>query len=347
MEKMLHSKEVDRDLEIVNFQKKHLPDFIKLYNQVFKNAYYCYPLADKYVEIRILNSIIFNPNYFLTMLDRNKPIAFCLGHEKKTPSDTERRNGYLFLILVAPSYQRRKIGTRLIQELANRFRKTGRKSILITWGWFSFWPGINHKWILAIRFLESLGFKKRTYEGSEKVSMVTSLKAFNASKKYLDKERNLNNQGIVMERFKREYSTELKVFIRKNFNEGWYYTTIGKTEKGIEKFDGHGAGSISTYAPDEVLIVSKNKTLIGFSVVQYTKPRGYFGPIGVLEEYRGLGIGNVLLHRSLAILFQKGSTEVDLWTDLNSFMCRKFYPNLGFKVKEAWIEFEKGLYKLD
>ena len=173
--------------------------------------------------------------------------------------------------------------------------------------------------------------------------MVASLKDFNASQKYLDKERNLNNQGIVIERFKKEYLTELKSFIRKNFNEGWYYTVIGKTEKGIEKFDGHGAGSINTYAPDEVLIVLKDKTLIGFSVAQYTKSRGYFGPIGVLEKYRGLGIGNVLLHRSLAILFQKGSTEVDLWTDLNSFMCKRFYPNLGFKVRERWVEFEKEL----
>ena len=44
---------------------------------------------------------------------------------------------------------------------------------------------------------------------------------------------------------------------------------------------------------------------MGFAVFDVSS-RGFFGPTGVLEEYRGLGLGKVLLIKSLEALKELG-----------------------------------------
>lgn len=49
----------------------------------------------------------------------------------------------------------------------------------------------------------------------------------------------------------------------------------------------------------------KDKKVVGFACFEATRPN-YFGPTGVLESMRGMGIGKALLLRSLLSLRERG-----------------------------------------
>ena len=57
--------------------------------------------------------------------------------------------------------------------------------------------------------------------------------------------------------------------------------------------------------PAKCFVAQKKGELVGFAVYDVSS-RGFFGPTGVLEEYRGLGLGKVLLIKSLEALKELG-----------------------------------------
>lgn len=326
-------------MQIVNFDEEHLVDLINLYNKVFKDAYYCYPLTEKYLRKRLISSKMYNPDYCLMALDFNLPIAFCLGCSQGTPLAIDVERACIALVIVSPSYQRKKVGTKIVKELLDRFKRANKKNVSVSLGWFGFWPGIDEDWTLAIKFFKSLGFK----EEGRAASMRASLKDHNVPKKYRDKELELQKQGIIIKPYNHEYLTRLDKFLKDNFSGGWYYETMAKVKHGVEEFNGFSL--IDVYAPEEVLLVLRRKNVIGFSVIHSANTSmGCFGPVGLKKDYRGRGIGTVLLAKSLAILKEKGMSQVDLWTARYGFHPEKYYPKLGFNITKTWITFTKDLY---
>lgn len=57
--------------------------------------------------------------------------------------------------------------------------------------------------------------------------------------------------------------------------------------------------------PISCYVAVKDKKIIGFACFDATA-RNYFGPTGVTEEYRGLGVGTVLLLKSLLSMREEG-----------------------------------------
>lgn len=57
--------------------------------------------------------------------------------------------------------------------------------------------------------------------------------------------------------------------------------------------------------PSKCFVAQKEGELLGFAVFDVSS-RGFFGPTGVAEEYRGLGIGKILLVKSLEALKDMG-----------------------------------------
>jgi len=60
-----------------------------------------------------------------------------------------------------------------------------------------------------------------------------------------------------------------------------------------------------TRQPVTCLIATREKRILGFACYDTTM-RGFFGPTGVIEEARGLGLGKLLLLRSLEALREAG-----------------------------------------
>jgi len=78
-------------------------------------------------------------------------------------------------------------------------------------------------------------------------------------------------------------------FIRANFSEGWVY----EAERALMQDAG------------KCFIATENGKLLGFACFDATA-KGFFGPIGILEEQRGKGIGTALLIRTLEAMREYG-----------------------------------------
>lgn len=78
-------------------------------------------------------------------------------------------------------------------------------------------------------------------------------------------------------------------FIRENFGDGW----ADETKKALYN------------TPPSCFIAVKDKKILGFACYDATA-LGYFGPVGVLENLRGTGIGGALTLRCMLAMREKG-----------------------------------------
>lgn len=73
-------------------------------------------------------------------------------------------------------------------------------------------------------------------------------------------------------------------------------------------FTDHAASEVSvgmSRSPAGVFVAIKDRKPIGYACYDATV-KGFFGPTGVLKEYRGLGIGKALLLKTLAAMYEDG-----------------------------------------
>lgn len=79
-----------------------------------------------------------------------------------------------------------------------------------------------------------------------------------------------------------------------------------------------------------LIAVKNNQDIIGFSCYDASY-RNYFGPIGVQDEYRGLGIGKELLLRALYALRDNGFAYciIGMTTEYNA----KFYKKIANAIE--------------
>lgn len=99
----------------------------------------------------------------------------------------------------------------------------------------------------------------------------------------------LKKKGIIVKRAMGPEKILLEEWCRSNFTE-------------------HAAGEVSvgmSRSPVSVFIAVKENKPIGYACYDATA-KGFFGPTGVLKEYRGLGIGKALLFATLAAMYEDG-----------------------------------------
>jgi predicted N-acetyltransferase YhbS len=97
------------------------------------------------------------------------------------------------------------------------------------------------------------------------------------------------DSGITLRRARAFEKHTVTAFVRANFSEKW----VSEAEVAM------------TRQPIACFIATKEKEIIGFACYDTTL-RGFFGPTGVLESARQLGVGKALLMRSLEALRELG-----------------------------------------
>lgn len=100
-------------------------------------------------------------------------------------------------------------------------------------------------------------------------------------------EARLAANGIQLKRALAPDIQRITGFVRENFGDGWANECL--------------AGILQ----NGCWIAVKDKKVAGFACFEATRPN-YFGPTGVLESMRGMGIGKALLLRSLLSLRERG-----------------------------------------
>ena len=101
----------------------------------------------------------------------------------------------------------------------------------------------------------------------------------------------INAHDIHLRRANPWELTALRTFIAGNFSEAWAdETSVAMARQPVSCF-----------------VATHENKIIGFADYECTR-RGYFGPTGVLESYRGKGVGTALLLAALVGLRDMGYT---------------------------------------
>jgi GNAT superfamily N-acetyltransferase len=104
-----------------------------------------------------------------------------------------------------------------------------------------------------------------------------------------DLARAVEGEGIIVRRARAFEKHTVAAFARTHFSEKW----VSEVEVAVSR------------QPVACFIATREKRVIGFACYDTTM-RGFFGPTGVAEEARGLGVGKLLLLRSLEALREAG-----------------------------------------
>lgn len=104
---------------------------------------------------------------------------------------------------------------------------------------------------------------------------------------YTDAFRALKEQGIVIKRVMDVNDSEVVDFVKTNFSAIW------AEEVRFALFNRNCHVAVD------------GTKIVGFFCIQATAPE-FFGPIGVLPEYRGKGIASALLHKAVLLMKDRG-----------------------------------------
>lgn len=99
----------------------------------------------------------------------------------------------------------------------------------------------------------------------------------------------LKDKDIIIKRPIGPEKNAIVMWVRKNFSEGW----ASECDVALSK------------TPPTCFIAIKNNEIIGFACYDATV-KNFFGPVGVMENFRKSGVGRALIIKTLKQMFYDG-----------------------------------------
>jgi len=281
------------------------------------------------LEARVLLDENFDENTFLLAHANDSVVGFVVGtHARRVPlgdHDPEGKRSWITAFGVHPQHQRQGIGTKLVTELLERFISLGKNECYVsTYAPGYFTPGIDVKeYPVAIEFLKRLGFM----ETARPLSMDSSIVLFKVPPEVEEKESRLRREGIEIKPYEREYLLSFLKFMESEMPADWQRVArvnLRDLTRGL-------------FHPDQIFVAVKDEEVIGYCQFE----GAHFGPFGVAEKYQGMGIGTVLLARTLERMRAKG--HHDAWVMWTDDIAAKVYQKFGFKETRRFVILRKPL----
>ena len=261
--------------------------------------------------------------------------GFVIGIVRRYPlfyQGLEAERGWITSIAVRPEFDLQEVAHRLLEEIFKFFMERGRVYV-----WFSpytpnyFFPGVDpdrYGWVLET--LETHGFK-RVYEA---ISMDAQLYPdYEVPDWVYEAERGLEEQGIEIRHLETKDIHPLLRFLERNFSADWYRHCLELLQRGCGK--------------DQVLVAVRDGEVLGYcqyfhgEEYDWHRAGAHFGPFGVREDFRGRGIGSVLLAKCLREMRAKGFHNAFLlWTDRET---ARFYSKFGFRITRKFYIMRRAL----
>jgi ribosomal-protein-alanine N-acetyltransferase len=137
-------------------------------------------------------------------------------------------------------------------------------------------------------------------------------------------------------------SYTLRKFSEVSYNmlEGPGFQTLKNSKEGLFLSMSHAEQKVTLeyffdnskpYIDDASLILEKEDEIIGFVITRMKEDKPEIGPIGLVPEARGQGLGSYLLVRVLRNLRESGSNIAYLDTTITNLPAQKLYRRYGFE----------------
>ncbi|MEV8635477.1 GNAT family N-acetyltransferase [Streptosporangium sp. NPDC051023] len=219
--------------------------------------------------------------------------------------------GYVDLLAVASGSQGMGRGRALVTAAEDWFRGQGAAEARFAGNPPCYaWPGIDVRYTPAACLAESLGYERYTVAWN----MTADLTADLSTRPDLTR---LAGKGVSVHRAGQADMGPVLAFVREHWSDNWAWETEQSTGCHYASRDGE---------------------ILGFAA--WGARPAWFGPMGVAEAARGLGVGRVLLRRCLAEQRAAGLTSAQIsWVGPLGFYSRA----VGARAERVFWLYRKDL----
>jgi len=295
-----------------NFNSDDITEIIRLLKTAFPKEI----VSDAIVKEKIFDDLDFNFELTFKALAEGKIIGFIMGVIRK---NNNGNIGFIKLLAVKKNYKRENIASGLLKLVEKKMKSEGISKLRMCDSYPNYFlPGVDPFSIESICFLEANGFNKC----GDCISL--SCKLDKQELETRDDEIRLHQIGIKLFRPKIQDYEEIKKWSEKYFPE----------------FSSEISAAFLN-EPVSLHLAEHNGNVVAFSTYKVNnKSLGNIGPIGTVPDYRGNGIGAVLLKLSLRDLQQMGFKS-------STIPCVKniafFVKNVNVRAERIFWQYEKLL----
>ena len=327
-------------MKIIKLTNNDLLEMYELFNLYVEEGKHLKFLTFDQFKEKLLTNPDFDFDLVFGIKDsNNKLIAYSIGINRKKFIDNENIPGYVNMIIVKKEYQKQGLGSKLLINLENEFKKLNKKYIQASY----FLPSCYSWYIpntdkhdhpcapgIRINSPEYFFFIHRGYGivGQEDAFHL-DLSDYELSpsiKKILEDNE---KDGIVIELYDPN----------KHYGIDEFYRDLN-----IYDFEKVIRSNLELEKPYPFLVVAQNNKIVGWTGAMWNEEsgRGHFDGIAILDTVRGRGLGKALF--SLLALYNKkgGAKFMTFYTGLKNH-ARYIYMGAGFKIIQSFALMKKEL----
>lgn len=239
----------------------------------------------------------------------------------------EKDDGFVKGLFVLDACWEQGVGERLLAEAEAYLVSRGKRAIKVTAyvGGRYFFNGIDLRYERLLALLAGCGYERLRDWGEIYTidDVAVDLTDFEPTAYHVEARVRAAAIGAKITPYGPAMLEKMRVFAEKLLGyEHWF-------PAGWE--DGFGSSG-------HTLVALKEGAIIGWANYRPDEKDGAFGPIGVLEAYRGNGIGTCLLLESMLSMKALGTPKVTAgWAETD------FYLKNGWYICRQWAPFQKKL----
>ena len=267
----------------VELQPQHLDELAAFCNRNFE--FHSGQFEEDILQRRIFDDPDHLPDHGFLLRDNGKTIGFTVGVLRGNEA-------WLKLFAVDQEHRRSGLGSMMLVEIEALFRSGGAERVrVLNSSPYYFTPGLDPRYTEALCFLQSHGYTAERYVHNMDADLTTG--DFDTTQA----ESQLAKKGFKIRRLKREEEQTFYEWMLGTWSQNW--TT-------------ESCNSLKNTPVTTFIALDSDGNICGFATYDVTMFRGGFGPTGVEESLRGLGIGKVLFLRCLQDMKVRGYPRCEI-----------------------------------
>lgn len=295
----------------VELQPQHLDELADFCNRNFQ--FHSGQFEREILHRRIFDDHHYLPDHGFLLRDNGATVGFMVGVLRGN-------EGALKLFAVDKQHRRSGLGSMMLEEIETLFRSAGAERVrILNCSPCYFTPGLDPRYTEAFCFLQSHGYTAERYVHNMEVDLTAN--EFETA----HLESKLAKQGFKIRRLEDEDEQTFYEWMLGTWSQNW--TT-------------EACNSLKNAPVTTFIALDSRDNIRGFATYDVTLFRGGFGPTGVEESLRGLGIGKVLFLRCLRDMKIRGYPRCEIaWVGPISF----YAHTAGARICATFMQGSKTL----
>ena len=295
----------------VELQPQHLDELAAFCNRNFE--FHSSQFETEILQRRIFDDPDHLPDHGFLLRDNGKTIGFMVGVLRGNEAG-------LKLFAVDQEHRRSGLGSMMLAEIEALFRSGGAERVrILNCSPYYFTPGLDPRYTEAFCFLQSHGYAAERYVHNMEVDLIAG--DFDTAQT----EAKLAKQGFKIRRLEREDEQTFYEWMLGTWSQNW---------------TAEACNSLKNMPVTTFIALDSDRNIRGFATYDVTLFRGGFGPTGVEESLRGLGIGKVLFLRCLQDMKARGYPRCEIaWVGPISF----YAHTAGARICATFMQGSKTL----